>query len=116
MLQADIGAGRRLAVEVVGVEGEVPQGRQALSQTGDDRLALEGILADGQVGRQQLVLFASIAHGPIVPEGGGSAPFWVVTESFSMENAMEASPTSSLQSTCAPTAVRASSTSGAGCP
>ena len=112
----DVGTGGRLAVEVVGVEGEVTELGQARPQPCDDGLALEGILANGKICRQQLVLLLIVCHRPIVPDQDADASFWLRTVSFSMENATLTSPRSSLQSTSAPAAARVSHTAGAGWP
>ena len=82
--------------ELVGVEGHIAHRAQARLETGDDRLALEGVLSHGQIGGKEIGMLA-VAHNPIVPHRPHYPCLCAETVSVSSENATTTSPASSLQ-------------------
>ena len=94
--RGDGGALGRLPVELVGVEGHIAHRAQARLETGDDRLALEGVLSHGQIGGKEIGMLA-VAHNPIVPHRPHYPCLCAETVSVSSENATTTSPASSLQ-------------------
>ena len=71
----DIGPQRRLAVEGVGIEREIPVLREALAEAPQHGRALERVLPHDQVGGNERFLLSCLCHAAILSQGCNADAF-----------------------------------------